>query len=213
VYALKGALSPRAHATAKRLRHRPGPQPWLSERTIGLVNESEEPVAWKRLDGPRWWAALVNSLFLVPDKLAGADELRREATMDGLRLAHPWRDPMLIAHVLRQDPETAFDPVHDRPVARRAMKGTLPDSIRLSQEKPIFNSLLEESFRGADAPLLEDLLSDPPQELDPFLDARGAAWLLERRANRAHGLDLWRLATAAQWLRRTQANSRPDTRK
>jgi asparagine synthase (glutamine-hydrolysing) len=201
-FGLRGAFPPRMHAQARRKRRqgRGGP-PWLAQSTFDLVLASEQPYAWKKLPGPRWWAALLHSLVDGPDTLGGLDELRREATMDGVRFAHPWRDPKLIEHILEQPPELAFDPNRDRALARDAMREMLPNSILLNDQKPVFNILLEDSFAGPDASLVEDLLLHPPDELAPHLRRAEIPDLLDRRASFTGALEVWRLATTALWLR------------
>jgi asparagine synthetase B (glutamine-hydrolysing) len=200
-YGIRGSIPPGLHSAARSWRLQKRTEwPWLATGTVEMVRESSR-YDWKRIEGPRWWAALVNFLVLVPDALDGVNELRRQAAMSGIQFAHPWRDQQLIEHMLQLDPQLSFDPVHDRPVARAAMRGLLPDPIRLSEEKPVFNAVLEEALGGQDLQVVNELLSDPPEPLIEHLRRENLPELLRRRTGRPQALDVWRLATAALWLR------------
>ena len=164
VYGLRGALPAPVHAALRSARRR--------DRQTGL-GEWE----WKRLDGPRWWAHLADSL--TTDALGAGDQQRRDAALAGLELRHPLRDPDLIELALHLPPELSFDPHADRPLVRRALAGRIPVD---DDAKPAFNALLDRAFAGPDAPLLRELLGD------------------RAKAN-ASSLDLFRAASLELWLR------------
>jgi asparagine synthase (glutamine-hydrolysing) len=201
-YGLRGSLPPRLERMAWRARkRRQGGPAWLSTHMLDLVLDSEGLNDWKRLPGPRWWSYLVHAVIGGPDAMGSDDELRREAALNGVKVAHPWRDPRLIAFVLSLPPEPAFDGRYDRALAREAMRGMLPEQVRLRDEKPFFNVLLENAMSGVDGPLLERLLLSPPEALEPFIRRQGIPRLIEARGSGTGTLDAWRLATVALWLR------------
>jgi hypothetical protein len=102
---------------------------------------------------------------------------------------------------LQLAPELAFHPVHDRALARDAMRGLLPDQIRLRQEKPIFNSALESALNGPDARRAEEILRDLPEPLRAHLSPSSMAQLRAGSLLGAQALDAWRVLIAALWLR------------
>lgn len=202
-YGLRGAIPRRTHAVLRRLRgrSRPGP-PWLTPAVRASLDD--DPWAWKRLPGPRWWAAKTAELTVGSEALGAADQLRREAVLGGVRFRHPFRDPELIELALGLAPELAFDARLDRPLARAAMADRLPDAVRLSARKPFFNTLLVSALE-AELPGIAGLIGDPQAEIGAYVDKAGVREGLlnaapERRTV-AWPLDLWRLVTLECWLR------------
>ncbi|MFL5884938.1 MAG: asparagine synthetase B family protein [Thermoleophilaceae bacterium] len=198
-YAIGGAVPAGVHSRVRRARgERFRPAPWLADPLCDLLDDSSRD-AWKRRSGPRWWAALVDAVGRGADTLGAADQFRREAHDAGLRAIHPWRDTELIDFVLRLPPELAFDPHLDRPLAREAMKGLVPDRVRLDDAKPYFNDLLADALTGEDRELVGELVTAP--ELEPYIRRDGLDELLDARRGVAWSSDGWRVATAAAWLR------------
>jgi asparagine synthase (glutamine-hydrolysing) len=198
-YGVRGAIPAPLHAAARRARHRaaPGP-PWMADPLRSLLDGSRED-DWKRLRGPRWWAALLHATGPGADALGMGDQFRREGSDAGLRLAHPWRDSELIDFVLRLPPQLAFDARFDRPLARDAMRGLIPDVVRLGESKPYFNDPLADALDGPDRAVLEELFATPA--LARYVRPDRIADLLPRRPRPAWPLDTWRVASAAAWLR------------
>ena len=164
VYGVRGALPAPVHAALRSARR--------GDRQTGL-GEWE----WKRLDGPRWWAHMADSL--TADALGAGDQQRRDAALAGLEPRHPLRDPDLIELALQLPPELSFDPQADRPLVRRALAGRIPVH---DGAKPVFNALLDRALGGPDAALLRDLLGG-------------------RAPANAPSLDLFRAASLELWLR------------
>ena len=204
-YAVLPTLPPTLHDAARRARGREQrPAPWLAERLRAMLDDARRD-EWKRRRGPRWWAALVDATGPRSDALGAADQFRREARDAGLRLAHPWRDAELIDFVLRLPPALAFDPHLDRALAREAMRGLVPDRVRLDDTKPYFNDPLADALTGPDRLVLGELVTAP--ELAPYVRPERLAELLDPRRGPGWSLDAWRVAAAAAWLR---AHSDPD---
>lgn len=200
-YGLRGAVPYRLHEPVRRALRRDSVPAWLSDSAREERRAGDDPWAWKRLRGPRWWAQLADALTDRVDALGAADQLRREGALAGLQLRHPLRDPELVDLVLALPPEPAFDPDVDRALARRAMAGALPPEILGDDAKPVFNSILGGGLRGRDDRALRELLADPHPELArrvradalaalPAGDPRAPTW----------GVDLWRLASLELWL-------------
>jgi asparagine synthase (glutamine-hydrolysing) len=198
-YGARGGLAPGLHARLRRARQRGTP--------------AHDPWAWKRRPGPRWHAWLAHTLTTGADALGAPDHFRHEATLAGIAVRHPWRDPDLVAAVLALPPEAAFDAHLDRPAARRAMAGLVPDEVRLDDRKPHFNRLLEESLERDRAParaLLES--AEVAAYLEPAALRDLAAALAGDPAARRPGwaLDAWRALTLECWLRMQRDGLPPD---
>jgi hypothetical protein len=201
-HGLRGALPHGPHRVLRHARGRGVGGDWLREETRALHDETHDRWTFKREEGPRWAAALLDVVGARAEALGAHDHFRREAELAGLELRHPLRDPELLETVLTIDPALSFDPDLDRPLARRAMAGALPDAVRLATRKPDFNPVLRQALAidrdpvrallGPDArvrayvreDVLDARLGDPPDRLrDRDL------------------LTLWRVAALESWLR------------
>jgi asparagine synthase (glutamine-hydrolysing) len=203
-YGVRGAAPYGIH---ERVRRRTAVAGWLSPAAVAALEGADDPWAWKRRGGPRWWSHLVDTLTDAAHALGAADQLRREGVLGGVDLRHPLRDRALVEHVLRLPPELAFDPRLDRPLARRAWADALPAEILGDDSKPVYNSLPTAALRGRDREPLRGLLADlhpdlarlvRPAEVERLLAAGGGdpgpAW----------SLDVWRLASLELWLERQE---------
>jgi asparagine synthase (glutamine-hydrolysing) len=206
-YGVRGALPPRLHRRLRDARGRatetvPG---WLRPATAKHLT-GDDPWAWKATPGPRWRAGLVGAIVDGSEAMGAHEQLRREARLSGIAFRHPFRDPELLAAVLAIDPALMFDPRVDRPLARRAMAGIVPDAVRLSDRKPHFDRLLAEALAGPDRALATTLLGDDAlvaehvelaplrAGLDPDAPPRAAA-------------RLWRVLTLECWLRAAEGRT------
>jgi asparagine synthase (glutamine-hydrolysing) len=196
-YGMRAALPPALHGGLRRMRDRGRPTaPWLSAEAQNLLGPPERD-AWKSLSGPRWWASLAYSLVDGPDRMAAQDEAGRAGGLGGFAVAHPWRDLELVELMLSLPPELSFDPDHDRPLAREAVRGLIPESVRLSGRKPVFNELLDDALRGPDSDELAGWLREPDDAVGWALRPGGVAAV----EGPARSLVAWRIATACIWAR------------
>jgi asparagine synthase (glutamine-hydrolysing) len=209
--ALMGALPYRLHEILQRpLRGRDAPG-WLHSRTARDLLDSDDPLAWKRLDGPRWWANIAHGLTRGIEETGVFEHQRQRATSAGLRARHPLFDLDLLELCLRQPPLATFDRYRDRPVLRAAMAGLLPDAVRLRPGKAWFNSVIVDCLAGPDGVATRRLLTDPGAEIGAYVDRRGVQRALfdSDRLRREQPFQwmwqVWRLTTAECWLR-AQAN-------
>jgi asparagine synthase (glutamine-hydrolysing) len=202
-YGVRGALPPRLHDALRRARSRRDAGDWLRPELRRAHDECYDRWAFKRRRGPRWRESLVDLVVNVSDALGAHDHFRREAELSGLELRHPFRDPQLLDTALAIEPSLHFDPYHDRPVARRAMAGLLPDPVRLSERKPHFNAVLADAL-AIDAAPVRELLGDPRAEVRAYvrpavLDDRLAAY--PTRLAPRDLLTVWRAVGLECWLR------------
>jgi asparagine synthase (glutamine-hydrolysing) len=204
-YALGGAAPVWLVKARRRLRRVPTP-PWLTPRAAVIVGDVPDRPAWRRLEGPRWWAWLTDSLTAGRERMGVHDHLRRKLRSQGLTGAHPLLDDLgLIELVLSLPPELAYDLELDRPLLRRAMKGLVPEPIRLRRTKSLFNTLVVEALSGPDRPVLTDLLEPRDAEIRAYVTE-------DRLRTVVHGpragdnkypwaWNAWRLASTELWLR------------
>ncbi len=160
-FALGGALPYRIHGLARHGRARRQLPRWLSRASALELLGSDEPHAWKRLDGPRWWAHSAYGLARGIEANGVFEHQRRRAAMAGVEARHPLLDLDLIELSLRQAPGESFDPRFSRPLLRAAMAGLLPDPARLRPEKARFESLVIDCLTGPDRDAVRAILSAP----------------------------------------------------
>ena len=205
-WALAGALPYAAHALTRPLATRRIP-PWLRGDVARDLLASDDPHAWKRLDGPRWWAHTAHGITRGVEETGVFEHQRRRASLAGLEARHPLFDLDLLELSLRQPPEATLDRYRTRPVLRASMAGLLPDSVRLRPEKARFDSLILDCLRGPDGAAVRQLIMSPRAELRAYVDPDSLQHALFG-PDPGEGVDsfrwmhqVWRLVTAECWLR------------
>jgi asparagine synthase (glutamine-hydrolysing) len=213
--ALAGALPYRLHDAARRpLEAREAPR-WLRRGAVRDLVRSDDPLAWKRLPGPRWWSNAAHGLTRGIEEAGVFEHHRRRAALAGLEARHPLLDLDLVELGLRHPPRATLDPRFTRPILRGCMAGLLPDTVRLRPAKARFESLLADCLAGPDGAAVRSLLSDPAAELGAYVDLEGVRRDLldddrQRRESPFRWMwQVWRLTTAECWLR---AQTRPCER-
>ena len=207
------ALRPLIPEFARRLHRRRRPRTlknpaWFAPAVSQAYVDTDEQWAFRETPGPRWAAWLANTLTWTAGPVAGYDHIRRRAVMNGLEARHPLNDVDLIEMVLRFPPEYAFDYRNDRPLFRQAMKGILPESIRLRAVKSFFDEVFQASILTHDLEAVRRLLAPPAAELGAYADLE----LMGRELlagtpptaeipRRNWCVQVWRLVTAECWLR------------
>jgi asparagine synthase (glutamine-hydrolysing) len=189
----------------RRFTRRDAPD-WMRPATTRDLIESDDPLAWKRLDGPRWWANVAHVLTRGVEEAGVFEDHRHRATVAGIEARHPLFDLDLLELGLRQPTSATFDRYLDRPVMRTSMEGLLPDAVRLRPRKALFDSLLVDSLAGPDHAAVRELLSDPRAELRAYVDIEAVRrTMLTDNASLAAPFQwmrqLWRLITIECWLR------------
>lgn len=209
--AAAGALPYRLHEIMRRPFAGRGAPGWLRPEVTRDLLDCEDPLAWKRLDGPRWWASVAHGLTRGIEEIGLFEHQRRRAALAGLEARHPLLDLDVVELGLRQPPLATFDRYRNRPVLRAAMAGVLPDAVRLRPQKALFDSVLVDCLAGPDGVAVRRLLTNPKAELRAYVDQRGVQRDLfdtdrHRRDQPFQWMwQLWRLTTAECWLR-AQAN-------
>jgi asparagine synthase (glutamine-hydrolysing) len=207
-FGLKGAAP---HHLGQRVRdrrvHQGDGAPWLLPHLRAQESALEDRWAWKRRGpGPLWWRHLADLQIYGPHREPRLEYLRHRAAANGVASASPLYDPDLIAYALSIPPELQFDPGTDRPLARAAMRGLLPEPVRLQRQKADFSPFCQTSVTGADAPGLERVLTAPDALIGAYVDLEWVRrnWAVLRNGTAAEAPPLgvmWHLASAECWLR------------
>jgi asparagine synthase (glutamine-hydrolysing) len=180
---------------------------FLTPDAAVLLRELPSPLlGWKHLRGPRAWASLAWRLTEEGEWLGVNEFPYHRGRSAGLDERHPFlHDVDLVELMLALPPRLAFDDRYDRPLLREAMRGLLPEPVRLRTEKTTFNAVIYAGLRGPDWPAVETLLGNPQAEIGAYVDLDEVRRdLLERGPDRLTGhwaTALWQLLTAEVWLR------------
>lgn len=205
--ALAGAVPYRLHDLRRRATVERTAPAWLRRRALEDLVASDDPFAWKRLDGPRWWAHAAYGVTRGIEEAGVFEHQRRRAALAGLRARHPILDLDLVGLALRQPPRSTLDRRFSRPLLRASMAGLLPDSVRLRPAKARFEALIADCLSGADGAAVRQILTAPGLELGAYLDPiamRRALFdsdALRRESPFRWMWQVWRLLTAELWLR------------
>ena len=205
---LKGALPHRLGQRVRDRRAREGDRAgWMLPHLRVQESELEDRWAWKlRGAGPLWWRHLTDLQVYGPHREPRLEYLRHRAAAAGVIGESPLYDPDLIQYSLSIPPDLQFDPRVDRPLAREAVRGLLPDAVRLQRHKADFSPFCQAAITGADAAGLERVLTAPDPQIAAYVDLEWVRrhWAALRGASSSQALELgvlWHLASAETWLR------------
>jgi asparagine synthase (glutamine-hydrolysing) len=210
--AIHGAVPHGAHEAMRRcvapLTRTPR---WLSPSARRALVRSDDPQAWKRLDGPRWWAHAAHTLTRGIEEAGIFEHQRHRAATAGLAARHPLFDLGLLRAVMAEPPLESFDPHRSRPLLRACADTIVPDPVRLRSEKAWFDSLIVDCLTGPDAPAIARMLTGPDARVRDYLRTEQleralCALRVERGVARFAAMHLvWRALTAECWLRLQEA--------
>lgn len=208
-WGVKGAAPYFLHRLARRRKDPTADAPaWLLPGPRLECAAAVDNWAWKASSsGPLWWRYLADWMTYLPHRDFRLDYLRSRAADAGVVSETPLYDFDLMDYCLRLPPELAFDVAFDRPLAREAVRGLVPDDVRLNGAKANFSPFGLSMLTGADAPGIERLLTAPDAELGAYadLDQVRGLWHEERPGTFNKAMyweaDIWRLTAAECWLR------------
>lgn len=201
------ALPLRPHRRFLEWRERRRQPDWLHSSIAQALRESDDPLAWKRLDGPLWWSDVAHGIAHGLDEAGIFEHQRNRAAMAGVEARHPLLDLDLVTLCLRQSPAATLDRRFSRPVLRQSVAGLVPDAVRLRPVKARFESLVVDCLTGAEMTTVRGLLVDPGAAIREYVDQeRMERELLDGAGALAVGSFhwmwlVWRLLTAEVWLR------------
>jgi asparagine synthase (glutamine-hydrolysing) len=193
LFAFKAAFPGSIHAAIRRSRgFEHYTQKHLTPEAAKLFFDGHAPWAWRKSDGPLWWAFKVDLMTQGWEKTRLTEYLRQRAAARGMEALSPLMDLRLVELALTIPPEMEFDARHDRPLVREALHRRVPDQVRLWREKsnlaPFYHHCAIEDLPAyrrillaADAEVrafvkpevVEKLLADPPR----VGDRAWAMWL------------------------------------
>jgi asparagine synthase (glutamine-hydrolysing) len=181
---------------------------WLGPRLVELHRTASDPLRWRALDGPRWWAYRAYVLTAGRELVGFNDEIRRLYERPDIRVHQPLLDLNLVELVLGLPPELAYSPRMDRPVLRSAVRGLIPEQVRTRIGKSDFAPVLSTALADEDLAQASDLLLDPDARIREFVDIDLVRRQLFETLPREHpggsarwAIDLWRIVSAECWLR------------
>jgi hypothetical protein len=181
--------------------------PWFTAQSGRAYHATETPTSFMRRGVPRWWGSQVESLTRGAGTAILFDHTRRRAGLVGMEMRHPFADVDLVELVLRLPHELAYDPRFSRPLVREAMRGIVPEELRLRRSKSFFDPVQREALTG-DLTLVDRLLSDPEARIAAYVDTEVVRRELLERApgrheqpDRSWSIYTWRLIMLECWLR------------
>jgi asparagine synthase (glutamine-hydrolysing) len=181
---------------------------WLDPGLAALHREASDPLRWRRLDGPRWWAYRAYVLYINRQVVSFSDEIRRVYARPWLDLHEPLLDPELVELILDLPPELAYSAAFDRPVLRTAVRGMLPEPVRTGTAKSNFIPVLIAGIGERDLQLARELLGGPDSRVRELTSERVVREQLLEGAPAAHprgaggwAVDILRLLSIECWLR------------
>jgi asparagine synthase (glutamine-hydrolysing) len=129
---------------------------------------------------PSHWGPLNRRLYrmfhgtVLPTILRNFDRL---SMAHGVEVRMPFMDWRLVTYVMSLPDDAKSEDGRTKAVARNAMAGFMPDSIRMARRKVGFNSPMPEWLNGALGRWATSLLSRPESQFDALVDRKA---LLER---------------------------------
>ncbi|TDU24133.1 asparagine synthase (glutamine-hydrolysing) [Panacagrimonas perspica] len=203
-FAVRNALA-RAAGASKAASHRldDAKLAWLSARGLSFLRRSSirAPRALEipaELDAlPAEWGMFNRRLYrmfhstVLPTILRNFDRL---SMAHGVEVRMPFMDWRLVCYVMSLPDAAKIDPIGSKAIARHAMQGRMPESIRVSQRKVGFNSPMPEWLNGSLGQWMSALLAKPHPQFDDMVD-RGA---LLRRVNSLNGNRAWNWERASR---------------
>ena len=208
-FGLRAAGGHRAYRLV-RLVKRPerNPPAILNSTGIAALLRADDELRWMTSgEGPCWWRHLRH--VLVEDREANGlgDFIRQRAAWVGFEARPPLFDVELIETALRIAPEFRFDPYLDRPIAREALAGVLPDPVRLARRKSNLAPFYHRGLTGPDLPMIRRILGDGRLEIHRWVRADHLRGLLDAppaagTPGWAHWIStIWGCLSAECWLR------------
>ena len=140
---------------------------------------------------PVHWGPLNRRLYrmfhgtVLPTILRNFDRL---SMAHGVEVRMPFMDWRLVTYVMSLPDDAKSEDGRTKAVARNAMAGFMPDSIRLARRKVGFNSPMPEWLNGALGQWAASLLSRPETQFDELVD-RNALLLRVNSLNASRGWD------------------------
>ncbi len=144
------------------------------------------PTVGDRDELPEHWGSLNRRLYrmfhgtVLPTILRNFDRL---SMAHGVEVRMPFLDWRLVTYTMALPDSSKNDDGLTKLVARRAMKGKMPEDIRAQRLKIGFNSPMPEWLNGPLMPWVEELMSRPVPAFGELVDERALSAELRRLSN------------------------------
>ena len=133
----------------------------------------------------------------------GLETFERMAAYWGVEIRHPFCDRRLAEFCLAVPPRLKLQNGFTRHVFREAMKGTLPDAVRLRGGKGDLSDVSNYALRRYDRDFIASVAERSTKYLDEYLDPDAVTDALHRfvSGEDSSGLmEIWHIATLARWF-------------
>ena len=146
---------------------------FLRDHTLLAPRAPELPSDGDKL--PSHWGPLNRRLYrmfhgtVLPTILRNFDRL---SMAHGVEVRMPFMDWRLVTYVMSLPDDAKSEDGRTKAVARNAMAGYMPESIRMARRKVGFNSPMPEWLNGALGVWAASLLSRPEEQFDALVDRR-----------------------------------------
>lgn len=150
--------------------------------------------------------AMYENLVRRPGYTESADWYDRNATPFGIEVRHPFLDRRLFEFVLAIPPRQLFQLGTYKPLLRRAMRGILPESVRLRTRKTGLGPFVDFSLQRKEAERIAKLFDSPISASLGILEGEALRTVFERYRTEEPDESLrtlWCAVTVECWLRRS----------
>ncbi len=137
--------------------------------------------------------------------------LDRAGTMYGVEARYPFCDKRLIEFCYAVPPEQKLHDGWTRMIARRAMKGILPDKIRWRGGKSNLSANFNRGLLQFEKPTMDRVILKDPSAIAGYVDVDALRQIYARfQATQAHGdaMTIWKALTLGLWLEQSFFGSR-----
>lgn len=205
-YGLRRLIPDQVRHSYRRLRPRSPARsmPGIAQPLIARTDLEERFVALEPPAGqwpPGKWQRYM-SLFQSANSL-GPSAVRYQYNSHGLELSLPYQDRRLVEFVMAVPAYILGGPDYDRKLHRNAMKGLLPENVRLRRRRTSFAPLALRGLKEREWDKVQTIMREPLVVKRGYIDSN---WLAERLTK---GFDLspdsgllWRSLCLEMWLQR-----------
>ncbi|TVR58246.1 MAG: lasso peptide isopeptide bond-forming cyclase [Spirochaetaceae bacterium] len=133
----------------------------------------------------------------------GLELFERMAAYWGVEIRHPFCDRRLVEHCLAVPPRLKLQDGYTRHNFREAMRGTLPDTVRLRGGKGDLSDVSNYALRRFERDFISSVVDRASKHAREYVDPDAATRALNRflEADDPGGLmEIWHIATLARWF-------------
>jgi asparagine synthase (glutamine-hydrolysing) len=207
-FAVHGAVPHAVHRAARRARPARYVPDYLTPSAAQLYLQTEDQWEWKKQRGvPRWWAYKSHAITRERSRSGIGEYLRQRAELSGMKARPPLLDVDLIELALQIPPELEYDPNIDRPLIREALRGRVPESVRLATLKSNLAPFYFDGIAGPDLKPIRTILRARDAEILAYVEPDVVRRMVdEPPAARGHNWlgwmsTVWSFVSAECWLR------------